>query len=145
MAFGVDYTNFLDSFDVGAVAGANNRERAKLKSQTFLTDSKLGGAATSIQARNKAEDIMAKANASAQSSAQNASTFGNIMGAVGSIGSFGAAGGFGGGGGVPGDGGAAAGMTTPWDKGYDFFKSGTPSFTGDLTYDFGGMASNMGY
>jgi hypothetical protein len=56
----------------------------------------LGGAATGIFARNKAEDIMAKANASAQSSAQNASTFGNIMGAVGSIGSFGAAGGFGG-------------------------------------------------
>ena len=35
---------------------------------------------------------MAKANASAQRSQQNASTFGNIMGAVGSIGSFGAAG-----------------------------------------------------
>ena len=44
-------------------------------------------------------------------------------------------GGFGGGG-VPGDGGAAAGMTTPWDKGYSFFESGTPSFGGDYTYDF---------
>jgi hypothetical protein len=143
--FGFNPSTFSDPFDVNAVAGANNRERAKLKSQSFLTDSQLGGAATGIFARNKAEDIMAKANASAQSSAQNASTFGNIMGAVGSIGSFGAAGGFGGAGAVGGDGGAAAGLTTPWDKGYEFFKSGTPNFTGDLTYDFGGMASNMGY
>ena len=137
MAFGVDYTGFLDSFNVGEVAGANNRERAKLKSQSFLTDSKLGGAATGIMARNKAEDIMAKANASAQSSAQNASTFGNIMGAVGSIGSFGAAGGFGGGG-VPGDGGAAAGLTMPGSKGYDFFAdpSNQPNFMGDYTFDF---------
>ena len=95
--FGFNPSTFSDPFDVNAVAGANNRERAKLKSQSFLTDSQLGGAATGIFARNKAEDIMAKANASAQSSAQNASTFGNIMGAVGSIGSFGAAGGFGGG------------------------------------------------
>ncbi len=92
--FGFNPSTFSDPFDVNAVAGANNRERAKLKSQSFLTDSQLGGAATGIFARNKAEDIMAKANASAQSSAQNASTFGNIMGAVGNIGSFGAAGGF---------------------------------------------------
>jgi hypothetical protein len=95
--FGFNPSTFSDPFDVNAVAGANNRERAKLKSQSFLTDSKLGGAATGIFARNKAEDIMAKANASAQRSQQNASTFGGIMGAVGSIGSFGAAGGFGGG------------------------------------------------
>ena len=93
--FGFNPSTFSDPFDVNAVAGANNRERAKLKSQAFLTDSKLGGAATGIFARNKAEDIMAKANASAQRSQQNASTFGGIMGAVGSIGSFGAAGGFG--------------------------------------------------
>ena len=92
--FGFNPSTFSDPFDVNAVAGANNRERAKLKSQSFLTDSKLGGAATGIFARNKAEDIMAKANASAQRSQQNASTFGGIMGAVGSIGSFGAAGGF---------------------------------------------------
>jgi hypothetical protein len=95
--FGFNPSTFSDPFDVNAVAGSNNRERAKLKSQSFLTDSQLGGAATGIFARNKAEDIMAKANASAQRSQQNASTFGNIMGAVGSIGSFGAAGGFGGG------------------------------------------------
>ena len=37
---------------------------------------------------------------------------------------------------VPGDGGDAAGLTTPWDKGYGAFESGTPSFGGDYTYDF---------
>ena len=93
--FGFNPSTFSDPFDVNKPLGTDNRERAKLKSQTFLTDSQLGGAATGIFARNKAEDIMAKANASAQRSQQNASTFGGIMGAVGSIGSFGAAGGFG--------------------------------------------------
>ena len=79
--FGFNPSTFSDPFDVNAVAGANNRERAKLKSQSFLTDSKLGGAATGIFARNKAEDIMAKANASAQSHRQqNASTFGGYNG-----------------------------------------------------------------
>ncbi len=92
--FGFNPSTFSDPFDVNSVAGANNRERAKLKSQTFLTDSQLGGAATGIFARNKAEDIMAKANASAQASQQNAATFGGIMGAVGNIGSMGAAGAF---------------------------------------------------
>ena len=144
MAFGVDYTGFLDSFDVNKVAGTDSRERAKLKSQAFMTDSKLGGAATGIIAQNKAEDIMAKANASAQRTASNAAGISGIFNAVGSIGSFGAGGGFGGGG-VPGDGGAAAGLTMPGSKGYSFFKSGTPNFGGDLTYDFGGIASNMGY
>ena len=95
--FGFNPSTFSDPFDVNKPLGTDNRERAKPKSQTFLTDSQLGGAATGIFARNKAEDIMAKANASAQRSQQNASTFGGIMGAVGSIGSFGAAGGFGGG------------------------------------------------
>jgi hypothetical protein len=88
--FGFNPSTFSDPFDVNAVAGANNRERAKLKSQSFLTDSQLGGAATSIQARNKAEDIMAKANASAQRSAQGAQTFGNIANFAGSMGTIGA-------------------------------------------------------
>jgi hypothetical protein len=37
--FGFNPSTFSDPFDVNAVAGANNRERAKLKSQSFLTDS----------------------------------------------------------------------------------------------------------
>ena len=143
--FGFNPTNFSDPFDVNKVAGTNNRERAKLKSQTFLTDSELGGKAIGIFGQNKAEDIMAKANAAAQRTASNAAGISGLLSAAGSIGSFGAAGGFGGAGAVGGDGGAAAGLTTPWDKGYKFFESGTPSFGGDYTYDFGGMASNMGY
>ena len=88
--FGFNPTNFSDPFDVNKVAQTNNRERAKLKSQTFLTDSELGGAATGIMAQNKAEDIMAKANASAQASQQNAQTFGAIADFAGGMGSIGA-------------------------------------------------------
>ena len=143
--FGFDPTNFSDPFDVNKVAETNNRERAKLLSQSFLTDSDLGGKAIGIFGKNKAEDIAAKAQASANRTASNAAGISGIFNAVGSIGSFGAAGGFGGAGAVGGDGGAAAGLTMPGSKGYDFFKSGTPSFGGDFTYDFGGMASNMGY
>ena len=68
--YGFTPTNFSDPFDVNKVAGTDSRERAKLKSQTFLTDSQLGGAATGIFAQNKAEDIMAKAGASAQRTAK---------------------------------------------------------------------------
>ena len=93
--YGFTPTNFSDPFDVNKVAGTDSRERAKLKSQTFLTDSQLGGAATGIFAQNKAEDIMAKAGASAQRTASNAAGISGIFNAVGSIGSFGAAGGFG--------------------------------------------------
>jgi hypothetical protein len=136
--FGFNPSTFSDPFDVNAVAGANNRERAKLKSQSFLTDSALGGAATNIQAKNKAEDIMAKAQASARSTSNNAAMIGGALDFAGSLGSFGAGGGFGGGGGVPGDGGAAAGLTMPGSKGYDFFAdpSNQPNFMGDYTFDF---------
>jgi hypothetical protein len=136
--FGFNPSTFSDPFDVNEPLGTDDRVRAKQKAETRILDSKLGGAATGMIAQNKADDIMAKANASAQRSQQNASTFGNIMGAVGSIGSFGAAGGFGGGGGVPGDGGAAAGLTMPGSKGYDFFAdpSNQPNFMGDYTFDF---------
>ena len=51
------------------LVGTGNRERAKLLSQTFLTDSELGGAAIGIFGQNKAEDIMAKAGAAAQTTA----------------------------------------------------------------------------
>ena len=93
--FGFNPTNFSDPFDVNKVAGTNNREQAKLKSQAFLTDSELGGNAIGIFGQNKAEDIMAKANAAAQRTASNAAGISGILSAAGSIGSFGAAGGFG--------------------------------------------------
>ena len=93
--FGFDPTNFSDPFDVNKVAETNNRERAKLLSQSFLTDSDLGGKAIGIFGKNKAEDIAAKAQASANRTASNAAGISGIFNAVGSIGSFGAAGGFG--------------------------------------------------
>ena len=92
--FGFNPTNFSDPFDVNKVAGANSREQAKLKSQAFLTDSQLGGAATGIFAQNKAEDIMAKAGARAQSTMNNAALIGGALDFAGNLGSFGAAGGF---------------------------------------------------
>ena len=95
--FGFNPTNFNDPFDVNKVAQTNNRERAKLKSQTFLTDSELGGKAIGIYGQNKAENIMAKAGAAAQRTANNAAGISGLLSAAGSIGSFGAAGGFGGG------------------------------------------------
>ena len=93
--FGFNPTNFSDPFDVNKVAETNNRERAKLLSQSFLTDSDLGGKAIGIFGKNKAEDIAAKAQASANRTASNAAGISGIFNAVGSIGSFGAAGGFG--------------------------------------------------
>ena len=137
--YGFNPTSFSDPFDVNKVAETNNRERAKLLSQSFLTDSDLGGKAIGIFGKNKAEDIAAKANASAARTASNAAGISGIFNAVGSIGSFGAAGGFDGAGAVGGDGGAAAGLTTPWDKSYDYFKD-APSFMGEgfslPSYDF---------
>ena len=137
--FGFNPTNFSDPFDVNKVAGTNNREQAKLKSQAFLTDSELGGKAIGIFGQNKAEDIMAKAGAAAQRTANNAAGISGLLSAAGSIGSFGAAGGFGGAEAVGGDGGAAAGLTTPWDKSYEYFKD-APSFVGEgfsiPSYDF---------
>ena len=55
--FGFNPTNFSDPFDVNKVAQTNNRERAKLKSQTFLTDSELGGKAIGIYGQNNAENM----------------------------------------------------------------------------------------
>ena len=88
--FGFNPSTFSDPFDVNKVAGTDNREQAKLKSQAFLTDSKLGGAATGIFAQNKAEDLMAKAGAAAQRSQQNAQTFGAIADFAGGMGTIGA-------------------------------------------------------
>ena len=88
--FGFNPTSFSDPFDVNRPLGTDNRERAKLRSQSFLTDSRLGGAATGIMARNKKEDLMAEANASAERSQQNAQTFGAIADFAGGIGTIGA-------------------------------------------------------
>ena len=118
--FGYTPYDFSDKFDVGKVTGAGRQAEAKLKAQTFLTDSAVGGAGLTAFAKNKAGNIMRKANASAQSTANNAAGISGLFNAAGRTKLLG----------------AAAGMTTPWDKGYSFFESGTPSFGGDYTYDF---------
>ena len=132
MAFGVDYTGFLDSFNVDKVVGTNNRERAKLKSQSFLTDSELGGKVTGIFGQNKADDVMAKAQASIQSKNQGAS---NIMGALnfaGSLGSFAAGGGFGGGGGSGFSVGDAEVMGMPTGQAQHIGSGGMTEWTTDM-------------
>lgn len=130
--FGFNPSTFSDPFDVNAVAGANNRERAKLKSQSFLTDSALGGAATSIQAKNKAEDIMAKAQASARSTSNNAAMIGGALNFAGSLGSFGAAGGFGGGGGSGFSVGDAEVMGMPTGQAQHIGSGGMTEWTTDM-------------
>ena len=145
MAFGVDYTGFLDSFDTGKVVGTGAQARAQDFLNKYMETDIVGGAAVNTIGQTKSKEVLRDAQKSAQSTANNASLISGGLDLLGSVGSFGAAGGFGGAGAVGGDGGAAAGLTMPGSKGYDFFKSGTPSFAGDFTYDFGGMASKMGY
>jgi hypothetical protein len=145
MAFGVDYTGFLDSFDTGKVVGTGAQARAKELANSFLDAAKVGGAGVDTIGQTRAKELLRDAQQSAKSTTNTASAVSGGLDFLGSVGSFAAAGGFGGAGAVGGDGGAAAGLTMPGNKGYDFFKSGTPSFGGDFTYDFGGMASNMGY
>ena len=143
--FGFDPTNFSDPFDVNKVAETNNRERAKLLSQSFLTDSDLGGKAIGIFGKNKAEDIEAKAQASTARTASNAAGVSGLIDFAGGMGRIGASeGGFGeffnmGG---SGDGGGTTGLALPGSQEYDFFKmKDVPSFIGDdlassINYDF---------
>jgi hypothetical protein len=145
MAFGVDYTGFLDSVDTGKVVGTGAQARAQDFLNNYIETDIVGGAAVNTIGQTRAKELLRDAQQAAKSTTDTASAVSGGLDFLGNVGSFGAAGGFGGAGAVGGDGGAAAGLTMPGNKGYDFFKSGTPSFGGDFTYDFGGMASNMGY
>lgn len=145
MAFGMFSPDPNDSFKTGEVLGAGAQARAQDFLNNYIETDIVGGAAVNTIGQTRAKEVLRDAQKSAQSTANNASSISGGLDLLGSVGSFGAAGGFGGAGAVGGDGGAAAGLTMPGSKGYDFFKSGTPSFAGDFTYDFGGMASKMGY
>ena len=146
MAFGVDYTGFLDSFDTGKVVGTGAQAKAKERANSFLDAAKVGGAGVDTIGTMRYKEILGDAQQSAQSTANRAGAISGGLDLLGSVGSFGAAGGFGGAGAVAGDGGAAAGLTTPWDKSYDYFKD-APSLMGEgfsiPTYDYGGMISAM--
>ena len=95
--YGFNPTSFSGAYNPTETLVRGNHEQAKLKSQAFKSASELGGKAMGIFGKNKAEDIAAKAQASANRTASNAAGISGIFNAVGSIGSFGAAGGFGGG------------------------------------------------
>jgi len=88
--YGFTPQNFSDPFDVNKVAQTNNRERAKLLSQSFLTDSDLGGKAIGIFGKNEAEDIAAEANASAARTASNAAGVTGLIDFAGGMGTIGA-------------------------------------------------------
>jgi len=145
MAFGMFSPDPNDSFDPAKVLVPGAQARAQDFLNNYIETDIVGGAAVNTIGQTRAKEVLRDAQKPAQSTANNASSISGGLDLLGSVGSFGAAGGFGGAGAVGGDGGAAAGLTMPGSKGYDFFKSGTPSFAGDFTYDFGGMASKMGY
>ena len=144
MAFGMFLPDFNDSFDTGKVVGTGAQAKARERANSFLDTARVGGSGVDIFKQMREKEIMDDANRAAQSTANNASLISGGLDLIGSVGSFGAAGGFGGAGAVGGDGGAAAGLTMPGSKGYDFFKNSSP-LAGDFTYDFGGIASSMGY
>ena len=128
-----------DSYNPTQTLGQANRVRAKQTAEQVLSDGRFGGNVTKMFGKNKGDDVLADANASAQRTASNAAGVMGVIDFAGGMGRTGASdGGFSkffnmGGGGGSGAGGAAAGLTTPWDKGYDYFKD-VPSFIGD-TYD----------
>ena len=95
MAFGVDYTGFLDSFDTGKVVGTGAQARAKERANSFLDAAKVGGAGVDIYGKMRQKEILGDAQQAAQSTANNASLISGGLDLIGSVGSFGASGGFG--------------------------------------------------
>lgn len=91
----VNYTGFSSPFNVDLAVNARNKADAYTKSQAALRAGALGGAAASFIGQAQGQKFMDEAGAYAQQQAQNANTFGNVMGAVSTIGSIGAQGGFG--------------------------------------------------
>jgi hypothetical protein len=87
---GIDVTNFMgDSFDTGMAVNARNRADAYLKGGAAKRTGDLAKQGSGLFGYYKGKDLLADAGAYANQRAQNASTFGSIMGAVGGIGSMG--------------------------------------------------------
>jgi len=95
MAFGVDYTGFLDSFDTGKVVGTGAQAKARERANSFLDAAKVGGAGVDIFGKMRAQEITDNANQYANQKGQQADLFGKVASFAGGLGSFGAAGGFG--------------------------------------------------
>jgi len=95
MAFGVDYTGFLDSFDTGKVVGTGAQAKARERANSFLDAAKVGGAGVDIFGKMRYKEIMDDAGQYAKQEGQQADLFGKVASFAGGLGSFGAAGGFG--------------------------------------------------
>jgi hypothetical protein len=57
MAFGVDYTGFLDSFDTGKVVGTGAQAKARERANSFLDAAKVGGAGVDIFGKMRYKEI----------------------------------------------------------------------------------------
>jgi len=94
MAFGVDYTGFLDSFDTGKVVGTGAQKDAKERANAFLGTAMVGGAGVDTIGQMRYKEIMNDAGQYANQKGQQADLFGKVASFAGGVGSFGAAGGF---------------------------------------------------
>jgi len=95
MAFGVDYTGFLDSFDTGKLVGTSAQKDAKDRVNAFLNTARVGGAGVDIFGKMRYKETMDDAKQSAKSTTNTASAVSGGLDFLGGMGSFGAAGGFG--------------------------------------------------
>ena len=89
-----DVTQYMDSFDTDKAVNARNRADAFKKGGAATRGGRVAGSAAGIFGEAMGNKFMADAGAYANQQAQNASTFGNIMGLVGGIGSMGVQGTF---------------------------------------------------
>ena len=94
MAFGVDYTGFLDSFDAGKVVGTNAQKDARERANAFLDTAKVGGAGVDIFGQMRRKEILDDAKRAANSTTDTAGAVSGGLDFLGNMGSFGAAGGF---------------------------------------------------
>ena len=85
----VDVVSYMDSFDTDKAVNARNKANAFTKASAAMRGGKMAGTAAEMFGKAKGADLLADAGAYAQQQAQNASTFGNIMGLAGGIGSMG--------------------------------------------------------
>ena len=94
MAFGVDYTGFLDSFDTGKVVGTGAQKDAKERANAFLETAMVGGAGVDTIGQMRYKEIMNDASQYANQKGQQADLFGKVASFAKGVGSFGADGGF---------------------------------------------------
>ena len=90
MAFGVDTSGFLDSFDVDQVVGDSGKARAQSFLDSYINTAKVGGFGVDTLKTMKQQELLGDAQQSANRSAQGADIFGKVAGFAGGLGSIGA-------------------------------------------------------